>query len=196
MSTLYWSQWPKGKQLKQHQLCLNVNFALVLKGSSQMAEKHSSGAVWELRRPSWAVRPNEPSGFHGRKAIYWTMLRHWLQLVPNKKYVNWHLRTLRITSSWLNNVWHWPESGTVPPPHVGFRRGSSRNKENIKESWVILGMSHVFDSNLMHHYTSEVNRVCWALSAPLSGWNLETLVVTTGNKTDHAHKIWRERLLA
>ena len=30
---------------------------------------HSSGAVRELRWPSWAVRPNEPSGFRGRKAI-------------------------------------------------------------------------------------------------------------------------------
>ena len=25
--------------------------------------------MWELRWPSWAVRPNEPSGFRGRKAI-------------------------------------------------------------------------------------------------------------------------------
>ena len=38
---------------------------------------HSSGAVWESRWGSWAVRPNEPSGFRGRK------LRHWSQLVPN-----------------------------------------------------------------------------------------------------------------
>ena len=30
---------------------------------------HSSGAVWELRWPSWAVRPNEPSDFHGRKEL-------------------------------------------------------------------------------------------------------------------------------
>ena len=30
---------------------------------------HSSGAVWESRWPSWDVRPNEPSGFRGRKAI-------------------------------------------------------------------------------------------------------------------------------
>ena len=30
---------------------------------------HSSGAVRESRWPSWAVRPNEPSGFRGRKAI-------------------------------------------------------------------------------------------------------------------------------
>ena len=30
---------------------------------------HSSGAVWESRWPSWAVGPNEPSGFRGRKAI-------------------------------------------------------------------------------------------------------------------------------
>ena len=28
-----------------------------------------SGAVWESRWPPWAVRPNEPSGFRGRKAI-------------------------------------------------------------------------------------------------------------------------------
>ena len=32
-------------------------------------EVHSSGAVWESRWPSSAVRPNEPSGFRGRKAI-------------------------------------------------------------------------------------------------------------------------------
>ena len=31
---------------------------------------HSSGAVWDSRWPSWAVRPSrEPSGFCGRKAI-------------------------------------------------------------------------------------------------------------------------------
>ena len=30
---------------------------------------HSSGAVWESRWTSWAVRPNEPSGFCGRKDL-------------------------------------------------------------------------------------------------------------------------------
>ena len=30
---------------------------------------HSSGAVSESRWPSWAVRPNEPSGFRGRKVL-------------------------------------------------------------------------------------------------------------------------------
>ena len=30
---------------------------------------YSSGAVWESRWPSWAVCPNEPSGFCGCKAI-------------------------------------------------------------------------------------------------------------------------------
>ena len=39
--------------------------------------KHSSEAMWESRWPSWAVRPNEPSGFHGHKAI----LNHALALV-------------------------------------------------------------------------------------------------------------------
>ena len=32
-------------------------------------ERHSSGAVWESRWTSWAVRPNEPSGFRGRKEL-------------------------------------------------------------------------------------------------------------------------------
>ena len=53
------------------------------KASVGLPWKHSSGAVWESRWPSWAVRPNEPSGFRGRKAILKTMLRHWSQLVPN-----------------------------------------------------------------------------------------------------------------
>ena len=30
---------------------------------------YSSGAVWESRRTSWAVRPNEPSGFRGREEL-------------------------------------------------------------------------------------------------------------------------------
>ena len=30
---------------------------------------HSSGAVWESRWTSWAVRPNEPSGFRGYKDL-------------------------------------------------------------------------------------------------------------------------------
>ena len=34
-----------------------------------LAPPHSSGAVWESRWPSWAVRPNEPSGFRGRKEL-------------------------------------------------------------------------------------------------------------------------------
>ena len=37
--------------------------------SDPCREDHSSGAVWESRWPSSAVRPNEPSGFLGRKAI-------------------------------------------------------------------------------------------------------------------------------
>ena len=46
---------------------------------------HSSGAVWESRWTSWAVRPNEPSGLLVSVDVknYWTVLRHWSQLVPN-----------------------------------------------------------------------------------------------------------------
>ena len=32
-------------------------------------QNHSSGAVWESRWTSWAVRPKEPSGFRGRKEL-------------------------------------------------------------------------------------------------------------------------------
>ena len=50
----------------------------------------------ESRWPSWAVRPNEPSGLRGRKAI----LNCASALVTTcPSYVNWHLRTLSITSS-------------------------------------------------------------------------------------------------
>ena len=31
---------------------------------------HSSGAVWESRWTSWAVRPNEPSGFRGKDLLH------------------------------------------------------------------------------------------------------------------------------
>ena len=60
------------------------------------SRNHSSGAVWELRWLSWSVRPNEPSGFRGRKEL----LNHASALVTTCPwYVNWHLRTLSITSS-------------------------------------------------------------------------------------------------
>ena len=39
------------------------------KAAIAMASRHSSGAVWESRWPSWAVLPKKPYGFRGRKAI-------------------------------------------------------------------------------------------------------------------------------
>ena len=35
----------------------------------QLKAHHSSEAVWESRWTSWAVRPNKPSGFRGRKDL-------------------------------------------------------------------------------------------------------------------------------
>ena len=55
----------------------------------------SSGAVWESRWPSWAVRPNEPSGFRGRKEL---LNRASALVTTCPEYINWHLRTLSITS--------------------------------------------------------------------------------------------------
>ena len=40
-----------------------------IKTGCQKRESHSSEAMRESRWPSLAVRPNEPSGFRGRKAI-------------------------------------------------------------------------------------------------------------------------------
>ena len=51
--------------------------------------------------------------------------------------------SLREAARWLKNMWHWPESGTVPPPDVRFCHGGSGNEENIEEPWVILVMPHV-----------------------------------------------------
>ena len=51
--------------------------------------------MWESRWPSWAVRPNEPSGFLGRKAIS----NHASALVSAcPLYVNRHPRTLSNTT--------------------------------------------------------------------------------------------------
>ena len=51
--------------------------------------------------------------------------------------------SLREAASWLKNMWHWPELGTVPPPDVHFCRSGSGNEENIEESWVILVTLHI-----------------------------------------------------
>ena len=37
--------------------------------TNERQRQHSSGAVWESRRTSWAVCPNKPSGFRGRKEL-------------------------------------------------------------------------------------------------------------------------------
>ena len=54
---------------------LNFTHHHSLTSSSRLNQ--TSGAVQESRWPSWAARPNEPSGFRGRKAI----LTHALALV-------------------------------------------------------------------------------------------------------------------
>ena len=56
---------------------------------------HSSGAVWESSgRPGLSVLTSLLASVDVK--IYWTVLRHWSQLVPN---MSLHLGTLSITSS-------------------------------------------------------------------------------------------------
>ena len=59
-------------------------------------QQHSSGAVWESRWPSWAVRPNEPSGYRGRKDL---LNRASALVSACPWYVSRHSRTLSNTSS-------------------------------------------------------------------------------------------------
>ena len=82
---------------------------------------HSSGAVWESRWTSWAVRPNEPSGFRGRKEL---LNRASALVTTCPYYVNWHLRTLSINSpsatdtalSYTNTIPPPIYTNTIPPP--------------------------------------------------------------------------------
>ena len=64
------------KEEKKHQfnMQLTITNMHINTGSNitdllQLTAPHSSGAVGESRWPSWAVRPNEPSGFRGRKDL-------------------------------------------------------------------------------------------------------------------------------
>ena len=50
-------------------LCLLFPEIVYLNMEISLACAHSSGAVGESRWTSWAVRPNEPSGFRGRKDL-------------------------------------------------------------------------------------------------------------------------------
>ena len=52
--------------------------------------------------------------------------------------------------------------------------------------------SHVtrcFDLNLTHHYTSEVNQVCWASQRLCLVVRVDLMFITAGNETDRVHKI-------
>ena len=59
--------WSVRRPLERETPLINEDIALIRR--SELVWLHSSGAVWESMWPSWAIRPNEPSGFRGRKAI-------------------------------------------------------------------------------------------------------------------------------
>ena len=63
--------------------------------SSVSIQTHSSGAVWESRWTYWAVRPNEPSGFRGRKEL---LNRASALVTTCPCYVKWHQHQLVIIS--------------------------------------------------------------------------------------------------
>ena len=67
--------WQRNTQWMQWWLCHYCS--LGYSQNTAQIHLHISGSVWESRWPSWAVCPNKPSGFRGRKAI----LNHVLALV-------------------------------------------------------------------------------------------------------------------
>ena len=105
--------------------------------------------------------------------------------------------SLREAASWLKNVWHWPESGTEPPPDVHFCRVGSGNEENIEESGVILVPSHVVLTRTWRITTPVRSAECVGFCQRLClVVRVDLMFVIAGNETNCAHKIWRERLLA
>ena len=86
---------------------------------------HSSGAVWESKWTSWAVRPNEPSGFRGRKDL----LNHASALVclslicqPTSEDIK-HPFTSPPRPHSSGAVWEsrWPSRAVRPSEPSGFR---------------------------------------------------------------------------
>ena len=57
--------------------------------------RHSSGAVWRSRWPSWAFRPNERDGFCGRKATL-NQINRRRKLARKRKSVTFCILTLRV----------------------------------------------------------------------------------------------------
>ena len=106
---------------------------------------------------------------------------------PKRKQQKQHLLCLNVKFVWVptltNFVLALKGSSQVAEKCVALARiGHSATtrcsflswqKRKRRKYWRIMGnSSHVtrcFDLNLTHHYTSEVNRVHWALSVPLSG---------------------------
>ena len=93
--------------------------------------------------------------------FYWS-LREAIETTPA---LYW---SLRKAASWLKNLWHWPESGTW----CWFLLCQKRKRRKYLR--IMRNSSHFtrcFDSNLTHHYTSEVSQVCWVVGAFV--WLLE-----------------------
>ena len=102
---------------------------------------HSSGAVWELRWTSWAVRPNEPSGFRGHKELLNRASRRQLDIpsaILGHKYQNhsnrskeWsqHLQQkwlIQSVNGWVDQLFYWHQ-------HSGRVQGYSeiRSRSNV-----------------------------------------------------------------
>ena len=74
-----------------------------------IATSHSSGAVWKSRWSSWAVRLTSLLVFVDVKN-YWTVLRHWSQLVPNMSTDIVPLNMVFMTITSLppsSSLWKW-----------------------------------------------------------------------------------------
>ena len=130
---------------KHHQLCLNVNFVLVPKGSN----RNNTRFVLVLKGSSQLAE----------KLVVLARIGH-------------------IATTWCSFLSCW-------------KRKQRKYRRIMGNSCHI---THCFDLNLMHHYTRSAKCVefCQRLCLVV---RVDLMFVTAGNETDHAHKIWRERLL-
>ena len=110
---------------------------------------HSSGAVWESRWPSWAGRPNEPSGFRGRKAI----LNHAHALVSAcPEYVNRHPRTLSNTTY----PFRWHRSTNTQAFQTEYISGQTRPSGCLVRRYLSGSNGHSDRGKELRNYTHSV----------------------------------------
>ena len=148
---------------------------------------HSWGAVWESRWPSWAVGPNEPYGFHGRKAPC-SHIGLSLSLICQltSEDIKQHRKERTANSIWGKFIWwkkkqkkgiwetYWWHIYIIVEWGKDFKHGLELQQLNChscklraRSRWYIFG-----------RYTQTDIRVWWSEQCAKGGWSLQGNSVT------------------